>query len=579
MLLAIFIDALCLLIWMETLCRDSYSLTMIWLMERTGYAALCVGLITLVLMALAFLLDRPAPALAIGNAFFLLLGVAQHFMLDLRGDPFQSSDLKMAGEEAAVAGSLLGGGFSITQNMLRAAVLMVGVVPLVFLGVRMTCRKCTVRIGLTVVLLAACAPCLYLMAQTQADDLIVMEDDYTKRGFLVAFADRLPCFDERENVMIQPDSYGEDSVKAILAQHVRSDEAPSVLPHVLFVMSESLFDIGAELALSDEPIPFFKQLQQAHWGGDFYSITYGGGTANVEYEVLTGYRTADTPGYGFNLLDGVIREDMHTLVSVLESYGYATQAIHPNDGSFYDRKNVYTAMGFDDMWFIDEFDLRPESVLNFPPDDYLFRHIVRAYEQRPAGKPWFCHAVTYQNHAGYGFESDFSAIEVQEDLEPSALLNAHNFANMMRLSDDALRELISYFQSQSEPIVIVVWGDHAPAIHQFGMQLPDDPTAKMRYYTTPLLIYSNYGLKITDLPQQVSAYRLGACVLRALGLEADAYFNYLSDEDTPNLTLFSGLLQQDGAFIIDAECYQEEKARLELLHYDRLLGERYGEGL
>jgi len=577
-LLAFFINALCVLIWMEAICRNSISQSLVWILERTSYAALCLGLISLILSALIALLGRIAPAVAIGNVFFLFLSIIQRFKLDLRGDPFQFSDVFMAQEAFEVTGALLDGGMRLSREIITGLALMAVLAPLAFAGIEKL-KKSRIRFLAALALCAACVPYLSLMASTEADDLIVTQDDYTKRGFLVAFADRLPCFDRSAEILAMPEHYTAQVVEGILTDHKSSAQIPNVLPNILFVMSESLYDIGQDFSLSEEPIPFFKQLQQEHYGGEFYTVTYGGGTANVEYEVLTGYRTADTPGYGFNVLGGTIRPGMKSIVSVLESYGYFTQAIHPNAGSFYDRQNVYEMMGFDSMLFTDSLDPVPESILLFPPDDYLFEQIIQAYETKPQGQPWFCHTVTYQNHAGYGFESDFTAIQVTEELEDSPYQNVFNFSNMLRLSDDALRDLIAYFEVAEEPIVIVVWGDHAPAFNQFGVDVPTDPAAQMHYYTTPLLVYSNYGAKTSGLPAQISGYRLGACILNMLGMESDAYFNYLGAADTPNLTLFGDLIAKDGGFVTDPVLYQEEQETLRLLHYDRLIGENYGESL
>lgn len=580
MLAAFAVNVICLLVWMEAICRHSYEQAVIWLLERTPYAAMSAGLIALVLAALVCLLGRAAPALTLGNAFFILLAIVSAIKLDLRGDPLQFSDIAMAREAVEVAGKMIAGGMEITREMALGLVLMVVLAPLAFWGVRVMRRRPALRPVCCAALCAACVPCLYLMASTQrAEYLVVMQDDYTRRGFLVAFADRLPAFDDSKNALSMPEEYGEEAVKEALGPYAGRGETPEILPNILFVMSESLTDAAQYFDLTQEPMPYLKQMQQEHWGGNFLAITYGGGTANVEYEVLTGYRLADTPWNGFNILRGLIRPEMSSLVSVLESYGYSTQAIHPNDGSYYDRLNVYETMGFDSTLFLNSLDPVPESFLLYPSDDYLFEQIIKAYENRPQGQPWFCHTVTFQNHGGYGFEADFGDIEVEGELEELDHRNIRNYVNMLKLSDDALRELIGYFDGQQEPTVIVVWGDHAPGISQFGMKLPDSPEQQMTYYNTPILIYSNFGLDASALPKQISAHRLGACVLSLLGMDSDAYLNYLGSPDAQNLTLFSGLMEKDGAFVFDPEAYEQEAEKLMMLHYDRLIGENYGEDL
>ena len=170
-------------------------------------------------------------------------------------------------------------------------------------------------------------------------------------------------------------------------------------------------------------------------------------------------------------------------------------------------------------------------------------------------------------------------MEVLSEVNEENGQSVHNYVNMIKISDHALQRLIEYFNAQERPIVIVMWGDHAPDVRQFGLEVPNDPMEGIRYYTTPLLIYNNFGLKISDMPQNISAYRLGACVLNALGLERDTYFNYLSSDNVENLTFCAGLLERDGQFFYDGERYNEVAETIKMLHYDRLFGERYGEEL
>ncbi len=574
--LSLVLNALCVAVFMEMIWRENSEHAIIWLMERTPYALYTAAMIGSAIAALAFLFGHMAPALALGNLFFLLVGCAQHFMLVLRDDMIQPRDVAMAGEAMRVVGSLLEDGQYITQTMIIGLLVMGVGIPMLFLGVcvlkkRLIARLLGILLSCTV-LAGSCGAALRL----EKMDFVHPADDYSHRGFLIAFVSR--ALEEPAQIMTMPDDYDEQRVIQALAPYAGSKEEPMVKPNILYVMSESLFDLTDDMQLSEDPLTYFKELQQTYWGGNFLTKMFGGATASVEYEVLTGYPIEDT-GVAYNMSAGSIRTGMSSVVSVLRNYGYYAEALHPNGGGFYGRRDVYAAMGFDNAHFIDALDAPPEEEFPYPSDAYVFEQLIKVYENRPKDRPWFCHAITYQNHGGYSFASTLSEVRVEEELTESQMLNATNYVNMLKLSDNALRDLIAYFDAQEEPIMIVMWGDHAPALTSLGITLPADTLSLMRYYTTPLLIYNNFGLEIEDMPETIGAHRLSAYVLRQLGMDRDAYFNYLSSDDAVNLTVKPDFVENGEGVAADPQRYQQERTLLRLLHYDRLIGEQYGEGL
>lgn len=579
--LALVLNALCVLIFMEAIGANSLSRAMIFVLERTKYAACGAALILSLSAVLLFLLGRMTAALALNNLFFLCLGVVEYFKMQLRGEPFQPTDLALAGEALGVAGNMIGGSVSATPLMLLGAALMIVGIPVLFAGIRVLRGKPLPRVISLVASAAALAACILfaagspLMALEPEVKVCIIDDDYRMRGFLVAFINRVQV--SGTNAIAKPEDYTPEQVAAVLDAHASDGTGPQMKPNILFLMSESLYDPTQTLALSEDPLAYFRQLQAEHWGGSFLSSVYGGGTVASEYEPLTGYRIQDSGGLSFTAPGGVMQSGMLSVVSVLKSYGYYAQALHPGGKNFYSRSSAYGKLGFDSALFRADLDAVPKNVFRYPSDEYMFDQLIKTYENRPEDQPWFCHAVTYQNHGGYDFESDFSQVRVEESLPDKQLQSAQNYANMLKLSDDALRRLIAYFDAQDEPMVIVMWGDHAPAISQFGKTLPDGQVSQMRHiYATPLLIYSNFDLDTSCLPESISSYRLGAYVLRLLGMDCDPYFNYLSSEDAMNLTLFEGLIEQDGEWITDPQRYAGENDNLLLLHYDRLYGEKYG---
>ncbi|MBQ7786476.1 MAG: LTA synthase family protein [Clostridia bacterium] len=576
------LNAVCMFICLEVVWRNEYAGAMIHLIEQTPFAAINALFILLFSLVLLFLFGRAAPALAVTNLFFLLMGSVQHFKMEMRGEPFQFSDLRVAKEAMGVVGNMTNGGIEVTPYIVSTFCLMVVLVPLLMTGKRILKKKRIQRAAALLMSAGSLVGCMAIMMSSYMDvmknvNMARQDDDYRQRGMITAFVNRMPL--PGAQAIEEPEGYTKEAVEALLARHQGTGAEPALKPDILFIMSESLYDVTMDLKLSEDPLAYLRDLQQKHWGGSFVSPVYGGSTVVAEYEVLTGYRAAETNGLCFTAPGGVIQNGMSSVMTLLKSYGYYTQAFHPGSKSFYSRDSSYRMLGFDSTVFRGDIEPEKNPKFPYPSDEYMFDQIIRLYENRPKDQPWFCHTVTYQNHGGYGFESDLTQVRVEEELDEVSMLNARNYVNMLKLSDERLRDLIAYFDKQEDPILIVFWGDHAPAIRQFGKVLPDTPKSMVNYYRTPLLVYSNYGQDTSMLKEDICSYRLGAYVMRMLGMDRDPFLNYLSSDDAENVWVYGGLVEKEGVWQADAQLNEQASADMLMLHYDRLYGKKYGETL
>ncbi len=583
MFAAVFLlNAVYMFICLEVVWRNEYAGAMIHLVEQTPFAAINALFILLFSLVLLFLFGHAMPALAINNLFFLLMGSVQHFKMEMRGEPFQFSDLRVAKEAMGVVGNMTNGGIEMTPYIISTFWLMVVLVPLLMTGKQVLKRKFIKRGMALLISVGSLLGCMALMMSSYMDvmknvNMARQDDDYRRRGMITAFVNRMPL--PGAQAIEKPEGYTKEAVEALLGKHQGTGAEPALKPNILFIMSESLYDVTMDLKLSEDPLACLRDLQQKHWGGSFVTPVYGGSTVVAEYEVLTGYRAVETNGLCFTAPGGVIQNGMASIVTLLRSYGYYTQAFHPGSKSFYSRESSYQKLGFDNALFRNDIEPEQDPKFHYPSDEYMFDQIIRIYENRPKDQPWFCHAVTYQNHGGYGFESDLNRVRVEEELDEVSMLNARNYVNMVKISDEQLRDLIAYFDQQEDPILIVLWGDHAPAIRQFSKVLPDTPKSMVNYYRTPLLVYSNYGQDTSVLKEDICSYRLGAYVMRMLGMDRDPFINYLSSDDAENVWVYGGLVEQEGEWQANEKLNEQASADMLMLHYDRLYGKKYGETL
>lgn len=516
-------------------------------------------------MSISLLTRRPSASLFACNLFFLLLAAVHLFKKQLRGEPLLLTDFGQTKEALQILPQFH---LFVPRYLIVVAFVLLIAIPGVFIGFRLR-LPLKERIFLLLISIVLTAFSGFHLVSIPLHVPFQYDLLYDTAGFLRGLWETKPKWQLNE-----PPDYDKHLVLSALGGHTCESLPPdAVKPDIVFIMSESLFDLYRlnKLDMTVDPLASFKALQKEYAGADYISPNLGGGTFASEYEVLTGYRASDTPGALFNN-HAVTKDGMDTVVSTLKQAGYHTVAMHPHGSSFYNRAFNYRRFGFDELLFDDTgLPKIEERIGGYPADGALFACAEQAYEQRDPEKPWFAHIVTYQNHGSYAYDYDRRDIEVlnRDGTEKKA---SENYANAVLTHVEALEQLFSYFSKQDSPVVVVVWGDHAPNVQEFGISFGTGANTAP-FYRTPLLVWNNYGASF-ELDETLPAYRLGAYILNGLGFRTDAYFNWLSDAQ-PNLVSALHMIEKDGNVLSDSDAFEAADQKLLLFHYDRLLGEQY----
>lgn len=341
----------------------------------------------------------------------------------------------------------------------------------------------------------------------------------------------------------KPEGYSEASMikkgKKYSDSFVSKTMIGEIRPNIIMIMDEAFSDLRVlgEFEVNDPYMPFLDSIygRDNAIRGNLYMPVYGGHTVNSEFEALTGnsmfFLSASSIPY-----QTTIKSYIPSLVSELETLGYSTTAMHPNVGKAYNRENVYNCMGFDDAVFLDEFAYEPEMRNDsFTKDKSNFREIIRCFEERDKEKPFFLFDVTIQNHSPYweeerttkitsitGVECDFGGLYGAEE----------TYLDLVRESDEALRELCEYFERVDEPTVICFFGDHQPFLTNafydvlFGERAMDESEKTALKHIVPYAIIANYDIDIANQGDFGSNY-LSAVLLDVLGLPISQYYKFL----------------------------------------------------
>ncbi len=351
-------------------------------------------------------------------------------------------------------------------------------------------------------------------------------ENYRHNGFLLAFLINLPM----ANVQA-PSGYSADAIADIPTSRTPAGTSHRSKPDVILVMSESLWDPTrmTGVTLTPDPMPTIR----AHQTGDIFSPEFGGLTANVEFEALTGFSNAFLPT-GSIPYQQYIRDDLPSLATFFRSEGYATEAIHPYEGWFWNRTAAYKALGFEtfkDVNALPALEMRG----NFPADAALTREIIHQADKQTG--PFFFFVVTLQGHGPYeAGRYPREAIKVEGLAGAAETRMLSTFAHGIKESDGAFRLLIDWASRRDRETIIVLFGDHLPPLTSVYTQsgyMPFKTAARKatpermkKEHETPLVIWSNRVGALNDLGSISPAF-LPYHVLRMAGYDHPFYTGLL----------------------------------------------------
>lgn len=338
-------------------------------------------------------------------------------------------------------------------------------------------------------------------------------------------------------------------------------------PNVIFVLGESFFDVTQlpGVSYAEDPVADFHRICSEGVSGKFYTHTLGYGTENIELEIMTGINTRffswDDMIYGWE------QEKLLTYPSLPQLFsdaGYYTAYLHTFNDGIYNRTALYTALGFQDMYFSGDFAaIDPEAAAapdywgymygkiagEFYSDDYLADVTAELFDQKAGEGPVFLWAVTMENHTPYTADK-FSSYDFpfESDLGDEAVGVLNAVTQGVADCSEALGKLVDHLAAQDEPVIVVFFGDHRPGTplesgatvySELGMCPEDVADWELEdyaeLYSTDYVIWSNDPSLLPAEPgsrMNTSSTLLGVEALQMAGMDLDEYWSMCAVVDT-----------------------------------------------
>lgn len=545
------------------------------------YILLNLMLYTVVYLFFVLLFRKQRIAVLIYTILIMILTLVYYFVLEFRGKPFMLLDIFAIATATSVANSYV---YEISISLLVnfQCIILFLVVQFQFMGLEWKTstksrKNRNILMGLLIIV-TVCVVSQSISGKIKWDyvDMWDIEGSYKSKGLVYSLFCELQYIKANK-----PEGYSVEAVEKI-TENVNKKTWDTTSPeNLIVIMNESLADLEVigEIKTDQEIIPYIKNITENTIKGWLQVPVFGGGTADSEYEVLTGNVKTFHPN-GTTAYQLYTHDLEYGLASKLKKQGYYTIAMHPFNAINWNRVNVYNNMGFDEFISIENWEDPIEKVLWTASDETAYKKVIKKIHEKKKDDKQFIFLVTMQNHGGYDRESYNYHPTVSLAYGDVQYPQTETYLSAIKESDSAFEKLIEYFSNVEERTMIVMFGDHQPAVENafyeelFGKALGDlELEEKQLMYRTPYLIWTNYE-SASLVEQNMSSNFLGSYILQVAGLELTPYDQFLLNmKDVIPIIGQGGVYDKDGkwyAFEELPELYWQLMNEYNILEYNNV---------
>ena len=480
---------------------------------------------------------------------WLSMAITNAVLVVIRTAPFEAVDFSIIRTGLGIITIYM----KVWQIILISLAILAAIAGIVFLLFKVKSQKVMFRrafIGIGISALIACGTIVPLnLLGYYPYAFSNLTESYDRYGFTYCFT--CSIFDRGVN---RPDGYSEKAIRDLTETVDRETPVKAdSTPNVIILQLESFFDVGrlSDVTFSENPIPYFTELKENYSSGLLTVPTIGAGTANTEFELVTGMSHNDFGTGEYPYKSFLQRESCESVAYLLGEIGYKAHAIHNYSATFYARNVAYASLGFDTFTPMEYMNGLEYNPLGWAKDKILTEKILDALRSTD-GRDVIL-TISVQGHGKY-IAAENPRITAQSDsLDPDTLDSLVYYVNQLNEMDEFLRELteaLSYDEF-GEEVMIVMYGDHLPS-----MSLSESDFSVGNMYQTDYVIWTNRPAE--RVTRNVAAYQLSAYALSFAGISRGTILRLHQSE------LAAG--------------NDDYRDQLRLLEYDLVNGKKYAYG-
>ena len=393
---------------------------------------------------------------------------------------------------------------------------------------------------------------------TAANNAFLLNEKFDNNSFLAFLVET--ASESFENRIVEPDNYTEEYIEEIIdEEHIAVDNFNNGLkPNVIVVMSESYADfrVFEELGVDGSYYEAFDKACAEGKSGIAITPTYASYTVRSEFELLFGL-----PVRGLNTPNMPQREladrEQPAFAQYYKNWGYATAYVHPFQSSFYNRTDIYSDFGFDQMIFHDDIDnvtdftVPVEHYGTYVDDNTIFNQLLELVST--TDEPMYIHTTTMQNHQPYDQGED-PADEIG------------NYLQWIQHTNEGLTVFLDELKNLDEPTLVFFVGDHFPSLRgetsvYNQLNITGDNCSTL--YEQKYFFWSNYGADFSAVPEEkFSFFYVPYIIADIIDAPRDAFIESMHE-----------YLEKLPVYSTDYNDGTPDNEELDILTYDRVIGE------
>ncbi|MBQ1489547.1 MAG: sulfatase-like hydrolase/transferase [Eubacterium sp.] len=328
----------------------------------------------------------------------------------------------------------------------------------------------------------------------------------------------------------KPSGYSEEAVQKIIRDagisksgvvKLEQKEKEMTKPNILFLQLESFVDptLFNKFKYSDDPIPYYRSLMKKYSSGSLTVPACGAGTANTEFETMTGI-SVKFFGPGEYPFKAILKDEpAESAASDLKLQGYSTHAIHNHRALFYNRNTVFDNIGYDTFTSVEYMSGVTYTPKNWARDELLTSQIMDA--MKSSKERDYIYTISVQGHGKYPSEKLIAHPNIRVTKAPNdEMRNQYEYyANQVNEMDTFVKELTETLAAFDEPVILVMYGDHIPAL-----DISEEDYDAKDLYQTQYIIWSNYPMSRKE--KDLTSYQLMAEVMDRLDIHTGTTFRF-----------------------------------------------------
>ena len=344
------------------------------------------------------------------------------------------------------------------------------------------------------------------------------------------------------NVFYEPKNYNEIELNTLMSQVETIDEKSYGKPNIIMYYSESFYDLEktGEVKYTTELCENFNKLKAENKAISVLTPTYGGMSENVAFETITGGSNNFFPiGYIpiMSLYDSESSRKMPSIARNLSENGYNTKIVFGEDD--YASEDSYLRVGFDEYIEFRQYGIKHEEMT----DALMFDYIKNDLLNKDKDDKNFYLVESFECHMPYSIDKyetyDIDIVSSRFDNSQEDIETIKSYSQAVHNADKELKNLYDFIQTFDEPTIVIFVGDHLPFLYnsigenvlvKFDYFHTDDNIENIfRQYNTEALVFSNYDIDLSKIPDEMGSSLLLDSVVVNTDNKLDPYFYWLYD--------------------------------------------------